>query len=325
MLSVVFVLAATLTLLPAVLGQARPARRQALAALGALRRAPLAALRRLGRAAVAPARCAFGALAARRPARARAAGARAEDRHAVDQGRARAATARASATPRSSRRFGPGAPGALQIVAPQARRRARRRGRAGRPAASRRSCRPMPGARRRASLVQAVPNADPSSKAVGATVDRLRADAARRARWSAAPSAENHDLEAAAGGQDAAGHRRRPRARLPAAAGRPAGAAHRRGRRRSPTCSPTGAAFGVARLIFQEGHLAGLLGFEPQGFLDAWGPVFFFAMIFAISMDYTVFLLSSRQGALGPQPRPEGGDGRRRRALRPRHLRRRAR
>ena len=55
----------------------------------------------------------------------------------------------------------------------------------------------------------------------------------------------------------------------------------------------TGAAFGVAKLIFQEGHASGLLGFEPQGFLDAWGPVFFFAMIFAISMDYTVFLLSS--------------------------------
>ena len=55
----------------------------------------------------------------------------------------------------------------------------------------------------------------------------------------------------------------------------------------------TGAAFGVAKLIFQDGHLAGLLGFESQGFLDAWGPVFFFAMIFAIAMDYTVFLLSS--------------------------------
>jgi len=55
----------------------------------------------------------------------------------------------------------------------------------------------------------------------------------------------------------------------------------------------TGAAFGVARLIFQNGWLHGLLGFTPQGFLDAWGPVFFFAMIFAISMDYTVFLLSS--------------------------------
>jgi RND superfamily putative drug exporter len=32
---------------------------------------------------------------------------------------------------------------------------------------------------------------------------------------------------------------------------------------------------------------------KKRGFLDAWGPVFFFAMIFAISMDYTVFLLSS--------------------------------
>ena len=55
----------------------------------------------------------------------------------------------------------------------------------------------------------------------------------------------------------------------------------------------TGAAFGVAKWIFQDGALHSLLGFEPQGFLDAWGPVFFFAMIFAISMDYTVFLLSS--------------------------------
>ena len=55
----------------------------------------------------------------------------------------------------------------------------------------------------------------------------------------------------------------------------------------------TGAAFGVGRLIFQDGHGAGLLGFESQGFMDAWAPVFFFAMIFAISMDYTVFLLSS--------------------------------
>jgi RND superfamily putative drug exporter len=54
-----------------------------------------------------------------------------------------------------------------------------------------------------------------------------------------------------------------------------------------------GAAFGVGALIFQEGNLSGLLGFESQGFLDAWAPVFFFAMIFAISMDYTVFLLSS--------------------------------
>ncbi|GAB3497723.1 MMPL family transporter [Flexivirga lutea] len=55
----------------------------------------------------------------------------------------------------------------------------------------------------------------------------------------------------------------------------------------------TAAAFGVARLIFQDGHLSGLFGFESQGFLDAWAPVFFFAMIFAVAMDYTVFLLAS--------------------------------
>ncbi len=52
------------------------------------------------------------------------------------------------------------------------------------------------------------------------------------------------------------------------------------------------AAFGVAKWIFQDGAAHSALGFEPQGFLDAWGPVFFFAMI-AISMDYTVFLLSA--------------------------------
>ena len=55
----------------------------------------------------------------------------------------------------------------------------------------------------------------------------------------------------------------------------------------------TAAAFGVARLVFQEGFGADFFGFESQGFLDAWAPVFFFAMIFAIAMDYTVFLLAS--------------------------------
>ena len=47
------------------------------------------------------------------------------------------------------------------------------------------------------------------------------------------------------------------------------------------------------RLVFQDGRLEGFLGYDSQGFLDAWAPVFFFAMIFAISMDYTVFLLAS--------------------------------
>ena len=55
----------------------------------------------------------------------------------------------------------------------------------------------------------------------------------------------------------------------------------------------TAAAFGVARLVFQEGAFERLLGFESQGFVDAWAPIFFFALVFALSMDYTVFLLST--------------------------------
>jgi len=53
------------------------------------------------------------------------------------------------------------------------------------------------------------------------------------------------------------------------------------------------AAFGVAKWIFQDGHLAGALNFEPQGFVDAWGPLFFGAMLSGVAMDYTLFLLSS--------------------------------
>ena len=48
----------------------------------------------------------------------------------------------------------------------------------------------------------------------------------------------------------------------------------------------TAAAFGVARLIFQDGHGSGLLGFTPQGFLDGWGPVFFFAMIISVILSW---------------------------------------
>jgi RND superfamily putative drug exporter len=53
------------------------------------------------------------------------------------------------------------------------------------------------------------------------------------------------------------------------------------------------AAFGVAKLIFHDGHLSGVLGFQPQGFLDAWGPLFFGAMLAGVAMDYTLFLLSA--------------------------------
>jgi RND superfamily putative drug exporter len=53
------------------------------------------------------------------------------------------------------------------------------------------------------------------------------------------------------------------------------------------------AAFGVARLVFQEGAFEGILRFESQGFVDAWAPIFFFALVFALAMDYTVFLLAT--------------------------------
>ena len=85
----------------------------------------------------------------------------------------------------------------------------------------------------------------------------------------------------------------------------------------------TGAAFGVAKWIFQDGALHSLLGFQSQGFLDAWGPVFFFAMIFAISMDYTVFLLSSAKEHWDRSHDPRDRDGRRNGPFGPGDLRRR--
>ena len=87
------------------------------------------------------------------------------------------------------------------------------------------------------------------------------------------------------------GHRRRSGGRLSALGADPqlGRTASNRGIAALPAC----AAFGVATWIFQDGDLHSLLGLQPQGFLDAWAPVFLFAMIFAISMDYTVFLLSS--------------------------------
>jgi len=53
-----------------------------------------------------------------------------------------------------------------------------------------------------------------------------------------------------------------------------------------------GAAFGVITWIFSDGNLSGLLGFEPQGFLDATNPILMLAILFGLSMDYEVFLLS---------------------------------
>jgi len=53
-----------------------------------------------------------------------------------------------------------------------------------------------------------------------------------------------------------------------------------------------GASFGVVTWIFQDGHLSGLLGFTSPGYLDVTQPILMLAIIFGLSMDYEVFLLS---------------------------------
>jgi RND superfamily putative drug exporter len=199
--------------------------------------------------------------------------------------------------------FGAGAPGALQLVA-----------RAGDAAALSAIAKADPGiaavmpaqtsADGRFALVQAIPRQNPSDPAVGRTIDRLRTALPAGALVGGA-AAENHDLEA----------------QLANATPLVIGVVLALGfllllvALQAPVIAlvgvltnllATGAAFGVARLIFQDGHLSSLLGFESQGFLDAWGPVFFFAMIFAISMDYTVFLLASAKEHL----EHSGGDAR---------------
>ena len=52
------------------------------------------------------------------------------------------------------------------------------------------------------------------------------------------------------------------------------------------------ASFGVITWIFSDGNLSGLLGFTPQGYLDATNPILMLAILFGLSMDYEVFLLS---------------------------------
>jgi len=52
------------------------------------------------------------------------------------------------------------------------------------------------------------------------------------------------------------------------------------------------ATFGVLVWGFQEGHLAGLLGFDSVGFLALWLPFLVFFLAFGLSMDYEVFLLA---------------------------------
>ncbi len=53
-----------------------------------------------------------------------------------------------------------------------------------------------------------------------------------------------------------------------------------------------GASYGVLVWIFQDGHLQGLLGFRSNGGIVTWLPLFLFTILFGLSMDYHVFILS---------------------------------
>jgi uncharacterized membrane protein YdfJ with MMPL/SSD domain len=53
-----------------------------------------------------------------------------------------------------------------------------------------------------------------------------------------------------------------------------------------------GAAYGLLVLVFEHGVGAGLFGFEQVDTIEAWVPLFLFSVLFGLSMDYQVFLLS---------------------------------
>ena len=53
-----------------------------------------------------------------------------------------------------------------------------------------------------------------------------------------------------------------------------------------------GTAYGLIVLVFQKGFATNLLGFQHAEVIDAWIPLFLFTILFGLSMDYHVFLLS---------------------------------
>jgi RND superfamily putative drug exporter len=183
--------------------------------------------------------------------------------------------------------FGPGAPGALQVLIPLARQSTAQKALT----TDRGVAAAIPAGEHGGwALTQVIPATDASAAATGTTIDRLRAELPRGSLIGGA-AAENHDLQKAL------------TSRTPLVFGLLIGLGFlllliALG---SPLIAFVGvitnlasiaAAFGVAKLIFQDGHLSGLLHFEPQGFIDAWAPLFFGAMLSGVAMDYTLFLLS---------------------------------
>ena len=184
--------------------------------------------------------------------------------------------------------FGPGAPATLTVVTRQADTSAALTMLSG----DRGVAAALPaGSSHGRNLTLVIPATQTSAKATGATIDRLRRQLPRHSLVGGA-AAENHDLERAIA------------ERTPVVFGLLIGLGFlllliALG---SPLVAFVGvvtnlasiaAAFGVAKWIFQDGHLAAQLNFQPQGFVDAWAPLFFGAMLSGIAMDYTLFLLSA--------------------------------
>jgi putative drug exporter of the RND superfamily len=70
------------------------------------------------------------------------------------------------------------------------------------------------------------------------------------------------------------------------------------------------AAYGLMVLVFQDGYLHGLLGFTAYGGITPWLPLFMFVLLFGLSMDYHVFILSRiRELRLGGAPAREAITG----------------
>ena len=77
-----------------------------------------------------------------------------------------------------------------------------------------------------------------------------------------------------------------------------------------------GAAYGLITLIFQDGRLQGLLGYTSFGAIIPWVPLFMFVLLFGLSMDYHVFILSRIRELRSARRQHPGRDRRRHRQQR---------
>ena len=73
----------------------------------------------------------------------------------------------------------------------------------------------------------------------------------------------------------------------------------------------TAAAYGVLVAVFQLGFMKEILGVRPTDVIEAWVPIFVFAILFGLSMDYHVFILpaSGSWSIVACLPRRQSGAG----------------